>query len=240
MKNGLLAWTKTYTSSDHFHLKSPNYHEIGNGREIKPGKNIKFLGVALQMSTICRTAIDILKFFLIFTLGLIFPYLIFALLIKNNTFFGLDIFLKFANEFEFNPIGYYLIKKFIKPDFGRVFILISWVSYFIFMYLFQRYRFQNFKYTISWIHNFFMIYLLFSPVVNPWYFLVLLPFYCINYSRLSFLWIIPFILQLAYITEINFPIPGHEYMGFYNIYEFITIIEIILVIIVIIFFLILR
>ena len=200
------------------------------------GKSTVSFQVNLQNLTFGRSSI----FTLHFIMGFIFPYLIFSLFVKNNSLFGLDTFLKFAQEFEFNPIGYFLIRKLTDQINFRVYMLIICIIYLVYILVFQKNMFQKIKESISWVHNFFLIFLLFSPVVNPWYFLILLPFYCINYSRLSVLWMIPLISQLAYITEVNFFVHEYQYIGFYNISENTTLIEIILIAIIVIFFLVLR
>jgi hypothetical protein len=160
------------------------------------------------------------------------------LLVNNNSFYGLDLLLKFGNEFEFNSLYFYILKLLFNFSIAKkiVFLVITVLIFFL-VFNFKDYL-LNFNLGLSWMLYFFLFILLFSPIVNPWYFLILLPFYFIANPSPLYLWSIFLIPQIAYLTEVNIGIQKNSYTGFYNIEDSIIYLEIISITFIFIFHLI--
>ncbi len=177
----------------------------------------------------------ILRFIFYFLIGLLFPVGILELIVSNNSYYGLDTIFKFGNNFEFNSLYFYLLKKIITSESLRNLLAFSIFIYMIYSIFIYKIYFLKFKKGISWSFNLFLTYLLFSPIVNPWYFLILLPLYFLLFPNFRFLWIVPLIPQISYLTIINLNINNIEYNGFYNIQDSIIYLEIICFTILILF-----
>jgi hypothetical protein len=178
------------------------------------------------------------QFLIFFLLGFFLPVGGIELLANNNSFYGLDLLLKFGNEFEFNSLYFYILK--IIFNFGiakKIVILVITVLISFLIFNFKDYL-LDFNQGLSWMIYLFLFILLISPIVNPWYFLILLPFYFIVNPTPLYLWSIFLIPQIAYLTEVNIGIQKNSYTGFYNIEDSIIYLEIISITFIFIFHLI--
>lgn len=168
----------------------------------------------------------IILFILFFSLGILFPVIVFQLLVKNNSQFGLDSLFKFTNEFEFNSLYFYLLKVLFSFETAKriVFVLISFIIlYSIFNY--KKY-FINFQRGLLWCYTFFVLCLLLSPIVNPWYFLIVIPLYFIAKIRMPNILLLVLLPQISYLTIVNLKIEEETYIGFYNLHESVNYFEI--------------
>ena len=169
----------------------------------------------------------IFPFIAYFLIGIALPVVIFELVVQNNSVYGLDSLLKFTNEFEFNSIYFYLLKLLFNFETAKklVLILLSIVS--IYSVLKYEKYFVNFNNGIVWCYTVFLFSLLFSPIVNPWYFLVVVPLYFITNIRLPNILLIVLLPQLSYLTKVNLKLEENLYRGFYTIEESIVPLEIV-------------
>jgi hypothetical protein len=157
------------------------------------------------------------------------------LLVNNNSFYGLDLLLKFGNEFEFNSLFFYILKIIFNFSIARkIVILVITVLISFLIFNFKDYL-LDFNQGLSWMFYLFLFVLLISPIVNPWYFLILLPFYFIANPSPLYLWSLLLIPQVAYLTEVNVGVQNVSYNGFYNIEDSIIYFEIISITFILIF-----
>ncbi len=171
-------------------------------------------------------------FFILF--GFVFPYFLFHLIVQENGNFGIDKILLFAKEFEFNSLFFHYIKIFSNHKIAGV-ICYSILFCFLFYSVIHSKRIFTHKQNGTiWMFYSFLIYLQLSSIVNPWYFLILTPFYFLTYPTLKFSWIIILIPQLAYLTNLNLGINlnNSSEFGFYNLPEEIIYIEFISILII--------
>ena len=168
----------------------------------------------------------LLQFLIYFLMGLLLPAVILQGFVENNSIFGLDTVIKFSTEFEFNSLYFSILKKEFGSYNSRLLIFIFNFLYMTYSIFYYKKYFLNIDKGIVWAYNFFLMNLLFSPIVNSWYFLILIPLYLIATPRLPFTWIVIFITQLSYLTLVNLKIMD-EYKGFYNINDSIIYLEII-------------
>ena len=168
----------------------------------------------------------IFPFIAYFLIGIALPVVIFELVVQNNSVYGLDSLLKFTNEFEFNSIYFYLLKLLFNFETAKklVLILLSIVS--IYSVLKYEKYFVNFNNGIVWCYTVFLFSLLFSPIVNSWYFLLIVPLYFITNIRLPNILLIVLLPQLSYLTKVNLKLEENLYRGFYTLEESIVILEI--------------
>jgi len=167
------------------------------------------------------------QFLTFFLLGIFLPVGGIELLVNNNSFYGLDLLLKFGNEFEFNSLYFYILKIIFNFSIAKkIVILVITVPIFFLIFNFKDYL-LDFNQGLSWMFYLFLFVLLISPIVNPWYFLILLPFYFIANPSPLYLWSLLLIPQVAYLTEVNVGIQNVSYNGFYNIEDSIIYFEII-------------
>jgi hypothetical protein len=168
----------------------------------------------------------IFQFFLFFLLGFLLPAGILEGLVQNNSFYGIDSLLKFANEFEFNSLYFSILKRGFGSEISRM--IIFTVSFFYMSYSMLNYKkyFLDIDGGIRWCYYFFLVSLLFSPIVNAWYFLILIPLYLLAKIRLPFNWVVILIPQVSYLTFVNLN-SSNDNIGFYNITDSIIFFEII-------------
>ena len=170
-----------------------------------------------------------IPFFLMNLLFILFgfslPFLLFQILIPENGTFGMEKILQFSNIFEFNSLIFYLMKLFLNHQISKI-VCNSILVLFLIYSAFQIYTIPYKKrQEYLWIYFVFLFSLELSPIANPWYFLILLPFCFLAYPSLKSMWIIILIPQLAYLTNTNL---GLGSQGFYNISEYIIALEIVL------------
>ncbi len=164
------------------------------------------------------------QFILYFLLGIILPTIIFESKVENNSYYGLDVVLKFANEFEFNSLYFTLLKKGLGAEKSRLLVLLFSLFYILYSIFNYKNYFLNLHRGLLWVYNFFLLSLLFSPIVNPWYFLILIPFYLLALPKKPLNWMVILVPQVSYFTFVNLNITS-EYKGFYNIEESIIVLE---------------
>jgi hypothetical protein len=175
------------------------------------------------------------QFLTFFLLGIFLPVGGIELLVNNNSFYGLDLLLKFGNEFEFNSLFFYILKIIFNFSIARkIVILVITVLISFLIFNFKDYL-LDFNQGLSWMFYLFLFVLLISPIVNPWYFLILLPFYFIANPSPLYLWSLLLIPQVAYLTEVNVGVQNVSYNGFYNIEDSIIYFEIISITFILIF-----
>jgi len=170
---------------------------------------------------------SILPFIAYVLVGIFLPVVIFELVVQNNSVYGLDSLLKFSNEFEFNSIYFYILKLLFNFETAKklVLVLLSIVS--IYSVLNVEKYFINFNNGIVWCYTVFLFSLLFSPIVNPWYFLIVVPLYFITNVRLPFILLLVLFPQLSYLTKVNLKLKENQYSGFYTLEENIVLLEIV-------------
>ena len=169
---------------------------------------------------------NLFKNIISFLTGFLLPVVLFELIVQKNTYYGIDTLWKFANEFQFNPLYFTLLKFIFPKELSRKLILLVILSFILYSIFYYKKYFIDFQISLQWAIIFFMFNLLFSPIVNAWYFLILLPFYFLLHQRLPYFSLLLIVPQLSYLTKINLKINETQYFGFYEIYETVQTIEI--------------
>lgn len=162
-----------------------------------------------------------------FLLGFTLPIGVLQYFVGNNLYFGFDTLLGFANEFTFNPQFFLLIRIFFGSSLGR--ILVGFTLFFYLLYSVYHYRkfFINIQDGIQWSLYVFLITLLFSPIVNAWYFLLPSIFFFLTRNQNLWILILLSIPQISYLTDTNLHPNGSSYYSFYYINDFILYFELI-------------
>ena len=105
-------------------------------------------------------------------------------------------FATFARDWQFNALGFAVVQMVAGAAAARlacaVLLLISWV-------LIARWAWRRYEATASALVMAFGVLLLFSPVINPWYLLWLLPLATVTGQRA--LWITPWVASLALLLS---------------------------------------
>ena len=164
------------------------------------------------------------QFIFYFLLGIILPTIIFESIVENNSYYGLDVVLKFANEFEFNSLYFTLLKKGFGTEKSRFLVLLFSLFYILYSIFNYKNYFINLHRGLLRVYNFFLLSLLFSPIVNPWYFLILFPLYLLALPKKPLNWMVILVPQVSYFTFVNLTMTS-DYKGFYNIEESIIVLE---------------
>ncbi|MCZ8154764.1 MAG: hypothetical protein O9264_01485 [Leptospira sp.] len=171
---------------------------------------------------------NLLKYSCFSFVGFLFPFFILEIFIPNNHSFDFSNILLFSSDFEFNST----IFLFVHKTFGKVtarFVSLLILVYFIFS-SFLNYKIiaKNHKRILQWMFSVFLLFLLLTPVSNPWYFLVLCPIYFLTRNETKdSLWLIILIPQLAYLTFTNLHIPAlsEPTRGFYDLPFVVILLE---------------
>jgi hypothetical protein len=153
-------------------------------------------------------------------LGFVFPIFIFPMEgvfdgIKNVFFFGMN--------FEFNSFFYGFISYISSYEVAKMVYPIAILFSFYVCYHFRFLLWNDIHSSSRAIGYLFIWYFLWSPIVNPWYFLFILPFAVL--AKDKYLYSVIFVPQLSYITNSRLGIAD---IGFYNIHIFIRILEFVL------------
>jgi hypothetical protein len=188
---------------------------------------LPFFLIRNSLKNLVLSGYSFIQFFAFFFLGIFLPLGGIELLANNNSFYGLDLLLKFGNEFEFNSLYFYILKILFNFGIAKkiVFLVITALVFFL-IFNYKDYL-LDLNQGLSWMFYLFLFILLFSPIVNPWYFLILLPLYFIVKPTPLYIWILLLIPQMAYLTEVNIGKHKNSYTGFYNIEDSIIYVEII-------------
>jgi hypothetical protein len=168
----------------------------------------------------------LLYFSVLFLIGFIFPFLLLQFLLPRNDSFGFEAVFAFANHFEFNSLLFHLL-TFVTS------IQVASFTIMVLMLAFLLLSIRHFERVLTdnrgnqWLFLCFLLYLLLTPIANPWYFLILTPFYFLSKPRLGSSWLLLLIPQLAYLTHTNLRIQqelGGDY-GYYNLPEWVIFTE---------------
>jgi len=120
-------------------------------------------------------------------------------------------FATFARDWQFNAIGFAFIQALAKPAMARIacalLLLMLWM-------LIARWAWRHPQSIASALVTVLGVLLFFSPVINPWYLLWLLPLATVTSPRA--LWISPWVasiaLPLSYASEFNMNVSSVPYM----------------------------
>ncbi len=167
-------------------------------------------------------------FLLIFSAGFLSPVLIFHLLFTKNESYGLATLLSFAKEFEFNSLIFLIFRKMFGNQIAIIFSNLILISFLLFSMKQSQIFFKSNRRSYQWFFLSFTLFLLVSPIANPWYFLIQSPFYFLAFRRGCHIWLTMALPQLAYLTFTNLKIQelGSKFPGFYNLPEIVQYIEI--------------
>ena len=169
-------------------------------------------------------------FFLSLLLGYALPYFAFVLYFGTKGWQNLFLWKDFAQSFVFNPVGRYAM-EFIFPQKGvmllsSVIVILSLLSS---IFLFAQ-RQLDMRERIKTAGILMTLGLCFSPIVNSWYFLPLIPLGAI--AKDTTLLFLSFVILLSYATKQRL---GIETEGYYNIPDWIMGMEAILLLLLVFF-----
>ncbi len=119
-------------------------------------------------------------------------------------------FATFARDWQFNALGFAFIQALLGTATARiacaVLLLISWA-------LLARWAWRQYQVTANVLVMAFGALLFFSPVINPWYLLWLLPLATMAGQRSLWItpWVASIILPLSYVSDFNMSISSVPY-----------------------------
>ncbi|TGN07155.1 hypothetical protein [Leptospira ilyithenensis] len=152
-------------------------------------------------------------------LGVITPFVFLPILLDGNWSWDLFSVFTFGREFEFNSLLFPIIRILFQNQ-ARLAVILILLLTTAFLFLQRKKLFRTKEKAFENTGYFFLFFLFLAPIVNPWYFLFLLPFFWKTTGKKpSFLWLVAVIPQLAYLTGTNlgfFP-PRVDSFGFYNL-----------------------
>ncbi|MDX1957450.1 MAG: hypothetical protein SFU98_02700 [Leptospiraceae bacterium] len=190
-----------------------------------------YLFTKIKYSNWRESFLKFLQFFLLCSIGFLFPFIFFQFMISHNGLFGMTELIKFANEFEFNPLFFYLFRLFLDYNHARYLSLFILVIFLLVTIYKNTIIFENFENGIHWMFYSFLVYLILTPIANPWYFLILVPLYFVSFPTLKKIWLIICVPQMAYLTftnlKLNNPIVNY---GFYSLPYWVMLIELVAII----------
>lgn len=129
----------------------------------------------------------------------------------------LDVLMLFVQEWEFNSALFGVINTVVPSTFAKFTLGLGFAAFWVWYYV----SFRKSKSEIPRGDWLFGIFLVVSPVINPWYVLWLLPFAAIYPSRWA--WVASIAIFLSYITGLNlgeFDIQAYAQPGWVRPLEF--------------------
>ncbi len=159
-------------------------------------------------------------------LGAATPFIFLPILLNGNWKWDLFSVFAFGREFEFNSLLFPIIRALFQNQ-ARIAVIVILLLVVAFLFYQRKNLFRTKEKAFETTGYFFLFFLTLTPIVNPWYFLFLLPFFWETGERSSFLWLVAVIPQLAYLTYINlgFSYPKTDSFGFYNLSILLRITE---------------
>ena len=150
---------------------------------------------------------------------------------SDHSFAWFPLFL-FAKDFEFNSTFYYIFKTLTNARMATLFTYSTMLAFLIYSLIRAEKLFCRTRRGVQWLFVCFLLYLLVAPLANPWYFLLLTPFYFVSRNPGDGFWLLLVIPQVSYFTFTNlkFPPSASGQNGFYNIPDYIIFAEIIAII----------
>ena len=130
---------------------------------------------------------------------------------EGNAFHFFESFLSFPHGFEFNSI-YYAVLKFLVP--AKLAILASYFLYLVCWCVLYFLLWRKKILTVSFFYYSLLLFFLFSPVFNPWYYLAILPFWVMGPTLKPSGWVLLFVFPLQYFTPIYVP-----HLGLFGAYD---------------------
>ncbi|XDD45624.1 hypothetical protein AB3N60_13025 [Leptospira sp. WS39.C2] len=165
--------------------------------------------------------------FVSFTFGFFIFYLIYLILYPNSSDFGFNNLQRFGESFYFNqffePFWKYFFTINLRsfPFFSQLILL----YFYLYLLLPKKNRKIRFILLSRKYHFYFYIgyfALTLFPILNPWYFLILIPIITISRSKSVLPWILISILQVSYLTNVRLNLPS---LYFYQISDPILLFE---------------
>lgn len=168
------------------------------------------------------------KYIIYLALGVIVPFAFLPILLDGNWKWNLFSVFSFGRDFEFNSLLFPIIKILFREN-ARIIVIILLAVAGVFLFLQRKNRFQTKDKAFETNGYFFLFFLALAPIVNPWYFLFLLPFLFWENpgGKSSLLWVLVAIPQMAYLTYTNLGFFRQEsgHFGYYNLPIFVRITE---------------
>lgn len=184
----------------------------------------------LKLKTIKKKSIVGIQVFLSLCFGFSLFFLIYFIFFPNSYDFGFSNLHHFGGTITFNQFLEPIWNFFFSMNLRSFPFLFQFLLLFIYLFLTLREKNRSKRFFIlCQKHDFYFYfgYFLFTilPVVNPWYFLVLVPLLVTSRSQSVLPWILVANLQLSYLTSIRLNFP---FQFFYEIPRPILILEAIL------------
>ncbi|BDA77919.1 hypothetical protein LPTSP3_g08490 [Leptospira kobayashii] len=164
--------------------------------------------------------IRLIKNTIYLALGAIFPFIFLPALLDGDWKWNLFSVFAFGKEFEFNSLLFPIIRILFQNQ-ARLAVVLILLAVAIFLFCMRKNLFRTKEKAFEITGYFFLLFLILAPIVNPWYFLFLLPFLWKNMDeKPSLLWLVAVVPQMAYLTNTNLGLSRTEAMGssgFYNL-----------------------
>jgi hypothetical protein len=189
---------------------------------------------SVNIPTVMGSLKNLFVTFLCLATGFITPFITLEILVPENGSLNLERIFDFGKDFEFNSLIFHLFRYGLNAHLARILSIFILIGFLLSTLLKYNIIFRRKKRSIHWMFFSLFLYLLLTPIANPWYFLILTPFLFLGLRKTHYLWTIILIPQIAYLTYTNLPFleKSQTLTGFYNLPEAVILFEMFCILIV--------